>query len=62
MFAVTSGKGGVGKSHIAVNVALKMKQAGYKVLLMDADINLANTNIIMGHAPSRSLADAIIKG
>ena len=62
VFAVTSGKGGVGKSHIAVNVALKMKQAGYKVLLMDADINLANTNILMGHAPSRSLADAIIKG
>ena len=61
VFAVTSGKGGVGKSNIAVNLSIKMQEAGYKVLLVDADINLANTDILMGHSPSRSLADAIIK-
>lgn len=61
VFAVTSGKGGVGKSNIAVNLAIKMQEAGYKVLLIDADINLANTDILMGRSPSRSLADAIIK-
>lgn len=62
VYAITSGKGGVGKTHIAVNLSLKIKEAGYKVLLVDADINLANTNILMGHAPSRSMADAITKG
>ena len=61
VFAVTSGKGGVGKTHLAVNLALKMKEAGYKVLLIDADINLANTDILLGHSPKRSLADAVIK-
>ena len=61
VFAVTSGKGGVGKSNIAVNLAIKVQEAGYKVLLIDANINLANTDILMGHSPYRTLADAIIK-
>ena len=61
VFAITSGKGGVGKSNIAVNLAIKVQEAGFKVLLVDADINLANTDILLGHSPSRSLADAIIK-
>ncbi|MFC1513518.1 P-loop NTPase, partial [candidate division KSB1 bacterium] len=36
VFSITSGKGGVGKSNIALNLALKMKDSGYNVLLVDA--------------------------
>ncbi len=61
VYAVTSGKGGVGKSYIAVNLAITMRNLDRKVLLLDADINLANADILMGQIPQRTIADAIIK-
>lgn len=48
IFAVVSGKGGVGKTNISVNLALAMAKKGKKVLLLDADIGMTNADIIMG--------------
>lgn len=46
--AVTSGKGGVGKSSIAVNLAIALSQAGSKVCLLDANLGLANVDLLCG--------------
>jgi flagellar biosynthesis protein FlhG len=45
---VTSGKGGVGKSNFTLNFALMLQKKGYKVLVFDADIGLANIDVLMG--------------
>ena len=55
--AVTSGKGGVGKTNSAVNLALTLGKAGQNVLLFDADFGLANTHIMLGCHPTRTVAD-----
>lgn len=49
--AITSGKGGVGKSNVATNLAITLAQKGHKVCIFDADTNLANVNILMGLNP-----------
>src|SRR3982751_1012820 len=46
VIAVTSGKGGVGKSNVAVNLAIKFAQAGKHVVLLDADLGLANADVL----------------
>ena len=46
VIAITSGKGGVGKSNIAVNLAIKLSTAGKEVLLLDADLGLANADVL----------------
>ena len=46
--AVASGKGGVGKTSIAVNLALVLRQMGSRVTLLDADFGMANAHILMG--------------
>ena len=46
VIAITSGKGGVGKSNIAVNLAIKFAQAGKDVVLLDADLGLANADVL----------------
>ena len=53
--AVTSGKGGVGKSSIAVNLGLTLARYGRRVCILDADTGLANVNILLGLRPGRSL-------
>ncbi len=53
--AVTSGKGGVGKSSIAVNLGLTLARYGRQVCILDADTGLANVNILLGLRPGRSL-------
>lgn len=57
--AVTSGKGGVGKSNIALQLAATCASAGKKVLLIDADLGLANAHILLGIAPKRTIAHFI---
>ncbi len=61
IITITSGKGGVGKSSISVNLALAMVQAGKKVLLFDADLGLANINVLMGIVPKYNLYH-VVKG
>lgn len=48
IYAVVSGKGGVGKTNISVNLSIAMAKRGKRVLLLDADIGMTNANIIMG--------------
>jgi len=51
VIAVTSGKGGVGKTNVSVNLAALAASRGQRVLLIDADLGLANSHIVMGVAP-----------
>lgn len=48
VIAITSGKGGVGKSNVAVNLAIKLSAAGKRVVLLDADLGLANADVLCG--------------
>lgn len=57
--AVTSGKGGVGKTSISVNIALLLSRAGYNVRLIDADFGLSNAEVLLGVTPKYSLYDVI---
>lgn len=55
IITVTSGKGGVGKSNFTLNFALTLQAQGYKVLVFDADIGLANIDVLMGVSSKYSL-------
>jgi flagellar biosynthesis protein FlhG len=59
--AVTSGKGGVGKTNTAVNMALAYARMGKKVVVMDADLGLANVNVILNIIPRWNLYHVIRK-
>ncbi len=62
VITVTSGKGGVGKSSIAVNLALEFARAGNRVLILDADFGLANIEVMLGIRPEHNLADLMFGG
>jgi flagellar biosynthesis protein FlhG len=55
--AVTSGKGGVGKTSLAANLACLISEMGRKVLLFDADMGLANVDVLFGLNPQRTIRD-----
>ncbi|MBP8808580.1 MAG: P-loop NTPase [Kofleriaceae bacterium] len=57
--AVTGGKGGVGKSTVAVGLATAYAIDGARTLLVDGDLGMADLNLLLGVAPSRSLADLL---
>ncbi len=59
VIAVTSGKGGVGKSNVVVNLGLALTQQGIKVLLIDADLGLANVDILLGLNPQYTIHDVL---
>jgi len=61
VFAVTSGKGGVGKTNIVGNLAISYQRMNKKVLIFDADLGLANIDIIFGINPKYTIED-VIKG
>ena len=61
IITVTSGKGGVGKTNIAVNMALAYARLGKKVLVMDADLGLANVNVMLRMTPRYNLYHVIRK-
>jgi flagellar biosynthesis protein FlhG len=56
VLAVTSGKGGVGKTSVAVNLAMALSMSGHETLLVDADLGLANVDVQLGLSPQRTLA------
>lgn len=58
---VTSGKGGVGKTNISVNTALYLASQGYSTCLFDADMGLANVDILLGYYPEFTLEDVLLK-
>lgn len=72
VIAITSGKGGVGKSNVSVNLAIKFASAGKKVVLLDADLGLANADVLcnvdlphnLSHVISRKkeLHEVMVKG
>jgi flagellar biosynthesis protein FlhG len=59
IFAVTSGKGGVGKTSVSVNLAVEFSRRGHRTILVDADLGLANAHILAGIKPQKSLSDYI---
>ncbi len=72
VIAITSGKGGVGKTNVSVNLAVAMADTGKQVMLMDADLGLANVDVLLGLQPDcnlshvidgqRSLEEVIVQG
>lgn len=62
VITVTSGKGGVGKSNTAINLAIHFRKMGKRVIILDADFGLANIEIMFGAVPKHNLCDLIYQG
>lgn len=61
VIAITGGKGGVGKSNVSINLAVCLAEMGRRVVLMDADLGLANLDILLGISARRNLSH-VLKG
>ena len=59
VIAVTSGKGGVGKTNVSINLAVSMAEMGKRVMVMDADLGLANTDVLLGLHPQYNLSHVL---
>ena len=59
VIAVTSGKGGVGKTSIAVNLAVSLARQGREVVLFDADLGLSNVDIALGLKPKHDISEVL---
>lgn len=62
VITITSGKGGVGKSNLAVNLAVQFQNMGKKVIIFDADFGLANVEVMFNTVPRHNLSDVVFKG
>lgn len=62
VIAVTSGKGGVGKSSVSINLAVQFARMGKKVIILDADFGLANIEVMFGVIPKYNLSDLMLNG
>ena len=62
VITITSGKGGVGKSNLSVNLAIQFRKMGKRVLIFDADFGLANVEVMFGAIPKFNLSDLIYRG
>jgi MinD-like ATPase involved in chromosome partitioning or flagellar assembly len=58
--AITGGKGGVGKTQVALNLALVLARQGYRTLLLDGDVELANVNVMLGVYPGMTLEHVVL--
>lgn len=59
VMAIGSGKGGVGKSNVVVNLALAFDRLGQRVLIMDADLGLANVDVLLGLTPRYNISHVL---
>ena len=57
VITITSGKGGVGKTSISINLAMQLAALGNRVIIIDADIGLANVEVMLGIKPKFDLGD-----
>ncbi len=62
VITVTSGKGGVGKSNVSINLAVQFRRQGKRVIIFDADFGMANIEVMFGAIPKHNLADLIYHG
>ena len=62
VIGIVSGKGGVGKSNLAVNLAIQLRKKGQRVIIFDADFGLANVEVMFGVIPQYNLSDLIYHG
>ncbi len=62
VITLTSGKGGVGKTSLSVNLAIWLRRLGKRVVILDADFGLANIEIMLGIRPQYNLADLMFRG
>jgi|Deesub1362A_J573_1020465.scaffolds.fasta_scaffold00029_32 flagellar biosynthesis protein FlhG len=62
VIAITSGKGGVGKTNLSVNLGLALARMGKRVFLFDADLGLANVEVLLGLNPPHTLYDVLYRG
>lgn len=60
VITITSGKGGVGKTNFAVNLGITLSKLGQKVLLVDADLGLANVDVMLGMIPKYNLGHVLL--
>ena len=59
VITITSGKGGVGKTNFTANLAIQLQRANKKVVIIDADLGLANIEVVFGIVPQFNLSDVI---
>lgn len=59
IITITSGKGGVGKSNTVINIALSLQNLGKKVIILDADLGLANIEVLLGIIPDYNLSNVL---
>ena len=62
VMAISSGKGGVGKTFVSVHLAARAAQQGLRTLLLDADLGLANVDVMLGISSQNSIHDIVHKG
>lgn len=62
IITVTSGKGGVGKTSVSINLAIQFRKQGKSVIIFDADFGLANIEVMFGAVPKYNMSDLIYRG